>query len=141
MSNDLELGPAGEGVRSNLKVSSYHSRRLVSTNQHMTLLLQNAQAGNSSSEADCGSATSVEGGGGGSGSGNDQDDEDDYGFSLSDGLYEKGVYVSAVRPTSPAAAAGGLQLFDRILQVRPTLIIRASVVPIFSGLAWHCLRP
>ena len=40
----------------------------------------------------------------------------DFGFSLSDGMYEKGVYVSAVRTGSPAQRAG-LKAFDRILQV------------------------
>ncbi|XP_076447578.1 glutamate receptor-interacting protein 2-like isoform X2 [Babylonia areolata] len=40
----------------------------------------------------------------------------DFGFSLSDGLYEKGVYVSAVRTASPAQKAG-VRTFDRILQV------------------------
>ena len=40
---------------------------------------------------------------------------DDFGFGLSDGVYEKGVYISAVRPGSEAAAA--LRQYDRILQV------------------------
>ncbi|KAL8608811.1 hypothetical protein ACOMHN_051416 [Nucella lapillus] len=40
----------------------------------------------------------------------------DFGFSLSDGLYEKGVYVSAVRTGSPAQRTG-VHAFDRILQV------------------------
>ena len=40
----------------------------------------------------------------------------DFGFSLSDGMYEKGVYVSAVRTGSPAQRAG-VRAFDRILQV------------------------
>jgi C-terminal processing protease CtpA/Prc len=40
----------------------------------------------------------------------------DFGFSLSDGMYEKGVYVSAVRSGSPAQLAG-VKSFDRILQV------------------------
>ncbi|XP_025107454.1 glutamate receptor-interacting protein 1-like [Pomacea canaliculata] len=43
----------------------------------------------------------------------------DFGFSLSDGMYEKGVYVSAVRIGSPAHSAG-LRSFDRILQVNGT---------------------
>lgn len=66
----------------------------------------------SSSDGDCGSASSTDGC-------STCNDDDDYGFSLSNGLYEKGVYVSALRPRSPAAVPGGLQLFDRILQVRP----------------------
>lgn len=41
---------------------------------------------------------------------------DDFGFSVSDGLLEKGVYVHTVRPDGPAHR-GGLRPFDRILQV------------------------
>ncbi|ELW46968.1 Glutamate receptor-interacting protein 2, partial [Tupaia chinensis] len=41
----------------------------------------------------------------------------DFGFSVSDGLLEKGVYVHTVRPDGPAQR-GGLQPFDRVLQVR-----------------------
>lgn len=40
----------------------------------------------------------------------------DFGFSISDGLLEKGVYVHTVRPEGPAQR-GGLQPFDRVLQV------------------------
>jgi C-terminal processing protease CtpA/Prc len=40
---------------------------------------------------------------------------DDFGFSLSDGVFEKGVYVGAVRPGGPAA--GALRPYDRLLQV------------------------
>ncbi|XP_078730385.1 glutamate receptor-interacting protein 1-like [Lampetra fluviatilis] len=43
-------------------------------------------------------------------------DGEDFGFSLSDGLLEKGVFVSAVRQGGPASI-GGLQQYDRILQV------------------------
>ena len=42
--------------------------------------------------------------------------EPDFGLSLSDGVYEKGVYVSAIRPGGPAQQADLLP-FDRILQV------------------------
>lgn len=41
----------------------------------------------------------------------------DFGFSVSDGLLEKGVYVNMIRPEGPADQ-GGLKPFDRILQVR-----------------------
>lgn len=41
----------------------------------------------------------------------------DFGFSISDGLLEKGVYVNMIRPDGPADKAG-LKSFDRILQVR-----------------------
>uniref|UniRef100_A0A2K6MAQ8 Glutamate receptor interacting protein 2 n=1 Tax=Rhinopithecus bieti TaxID=61621 RepID=A0A2K6MAQ8_RHIBE len=40
----------------------------------------------------------------------------DFGFSVSDGLLEKGVYVHTVRPDGPAHR-GGLRPFDRVLQV------------------------
>ena len=42
----------------------------------------------------------------------------DFGFSVSDGLLEKGVYVNMIRPDGPAHQAG-LQPYDRILQVTP----------------------
>ncbi|XP_069822795.1 glutamate receptor-interacting protein 2 isoform X3 [Dendropsophus ebraccatus] len=41
---------------------------------------------------------------------------DDFGFSVSDGLLEKGVYVNMIRPGGPADRSG-LQPYDRILQV------------------------
>eukprot|EP00106_Octopus_bimaculoides_P023482 XP_014790924.1 PREDICTED: glutamate receptor-interacting protein 2-like isoform X3 [Octopus bimaculoides] len=41
---------------------------------------------------------------------------EDFGFSLSEGMYEKGVYISAIRPGSLAEKSGLLQ-YDRILQV------------------------
>ncbi|KAK1898525.1 Glutamate receptor-interacting protein 2 [Dissostichus eleginoides] len=43
-------------------------------------------------------------------------DSNDFGFSVSDGLLEKGVYVNMIRPDGPADQAG-LKPFDRILQV------------------------
>lgn len=42
---------------------------------------------------------------------------DDFGFSVSDGFLEKGVYVNMIRPEGPADRAG-LKPYDRILQVR-----------------------
>ncbi|KAM6214890.1 LOW QUALITY PROTEIN: glutamate receptor-interacting protein 2 [Rhynchocyon petersi] len=42
--------------------------------------------------------------------------QNDFGFSVSDGLLEKGVYVHTVRPDGPAQH-GGLRPFDRVLQV------------------------
>uniref|UniRef100_A0A3Q3S843 Glutamate receptor interacting protein 2b n=1 Tax=Mastacembelus armatus TaxID=205130 RepID=A0A3Q3S843_9TELE len=41
---------------------------------------------------------------------------DDFGFSVSDGYLEKGVYVNMIRPDGPADRAG-LKPYDRILQV------------------------
>uniref|UniRef100_A0A8C6MIB9 Glutamate receptor interacting protein 2 n=1 Tax=Nothobranchius furzeri TaxID=105023 RepID=A0A8C6MIB9_NOTFU len=43
-------------------------------------------------------------------------ESDDFGFSVSDGFLEKGVYVNMIRPDGPADRAG-LKPFDRILQV------------------------
>lgn len=44
-------------------------------------------------------------------------DLEDFGFSVSDGLLDRGVYVSNIRPGGPAEG-GGLRAFDRILQVQ-----------------------
>ncbi|KAM8758936.1 glutamate receptor-interacting protein 2 isoform 2-T2 [Rhynchonycteris naso] len=44
----------------------------------------------------------------------------DFGFSVSDGLLEKGIYVHTVRPEGPAQR-GGLQPFDRVLQYVSTV--------------------
>ncbi|XP_055506781.1 glutamate receptor-interacting protein 1 isoform X5 [Leucoraja erinacea] len=43
-------------------------------------------------------------------------DIQDFGFSVSDGLLEKGVYVNNIRSNGPAAL-GGVQPYDRLLQV------------------------
>uniref|UniRef100_A0A3Q3M998 Glutamate receptor interacting protein 2b n=1 Tax=Mastacembelus armatus TaxID=205130 RepID=A0A3Q3M998_9TELE len=43
-------------------------------------------------------------------------ESDDFGFSVSDGYLEKGVYVNMIRPDGPADRAG-LKPYDRILQV------------------------
>lgn len=43
---------------------------------------------------------------------------DDYGFSLSDGLYEKGVYINRIRTGGPADVVQLLKPFDRIVLVR-----------------------
>ncbi|XP_072002745.1 glutamate receptor-interacting protein 1 isoform X1 [Engystomops pustulosus] len=43
-------------------------------------------------------------------------DRDDFGFSVADGLLEKGVYVKNIRPNGPGDI-GGLKPFDRLLQV------------------------
>ncbi|CAJ0966323.1 unnamed protein product [Ranitomeya imitator] len=42
-------------------------------------------------------------------------DRDDFGFSVADGLLEKGVYVKNIRPKGPGDI-GGLKPFDRLLQ-------------------------
>lgn len=45
-------------------------------------------------------------------------DMEDFGFSVADGLLEKGVYVKNIRPAGPGDL-GGLKPYDRLLQVRP----------------------
>ncbi|XP_067111033.1 glutamate receptor-interacting protein 1 [Osmerus mordax] len=45
-----------------------------------------------------------------------ESDLEDFGFSVSDGLLEKGVYVSNLRPGGPAEL-GGLKSYDRLLQI------------------------
>lgn len=47
---------------------------------------------------------------------NKESDLEDFGFSVSDGLLEKGVYVNNIRPGGPAEVAG-LKPYDRLLQV------------------------
>lgn len=43
-------------------------------------------------------------------------DLEDFGFSVSDGLLDRGVYVNNIRLGGPAER-GGLRAYDRILQV------------------------
>ncbi|XP_022253084.1 glutamate receptor-interacting protein 1-like [Limulus polyphemus] len=45
---------------------------------------------------------------------------EDFGFSVSDGLYERGVYINRIRPGGPANISGILKPLDRILQVNNT---------------------
>ncbi|TSK13268.1 Glutamate receptor-interacting protein 1 [Bagarius yarrelli] len=45
-----------------------------------------------------------------------ESDLEDFGFSVSDGLLEKGVYVNNIRPGGPADVAG-LKPYDRLLQI------------------------
>lgn len=42
---------------------------------------------------------------------------DDFGFSVSDGLYERGVYINRIRSGGPADTIGLIKPFDRIMQV------------------------
>lgn len=50
-------------------------------------------------------------------------ENDDFGFSVSDGFLEKGVYVNMIRPDGPADRAG-LKPYDRILQVRKPFLFK-----------------
>uniref|UniRef100_A0A8C9RZD5 Glutamate receptor interacting protein 1 n=1 Tax=Scleropages formosus TaxID=113540 RepID=A0A8C9RZD5_SCLFO len=45
-----------------------------------------------------------------------ESDTEDFGFSVSDALLEKGVYVNNIRPNGPADL-GGLKPYDRLLQI------------------------
>ncbi|XP_049804694.1 glutamate receptor-interacting protein 1 [Schistocerca nitens] len=45
---------------------------------------------------------------------------EDFGFSVSDGLYERGVYINRMRKRGPADLCGVLKPYDRILQVNNT---------------------
>lgn len=45
---------------------------------------------------------------------------EDFGFSVSDGLYERGVYINRIRSRGPADLSGLLRPLDRILQVNET---------------------
>ena len=46
---------------------------------------------------------------------------DDFGFSVSDGLYDKSIYVARVRPGGPADnSVSLLKPMDRILQINET---------------------
>ncbi|XP_022255075.1 glutamate receptor-interacting protein 2-like, partial [Limulus polyphemus] len=45
---------------------------------------------------------------------------EDFGFSVSDGLYERGIYVNKIRPAGPASVSGILKPLDKILQVNNT---------------------
>lgn len=42
---------------------------------------------------------------------------EDFGFSISDGLYERGVFVNNIRKGGPADMSGMLKRYDRIIQV------------------------
>lgn len=53
-------------------------------------------------------------------------DGEDFGFSVSDGLLEKGVYVKNIRPAGPGDL-GGLKPYDRLLQVMLMAPHRLSV--------------
>lgn len=45
---------------------------------------------------------------------------DDFGFSVSDGLYDKGIFINRMRPGGPAIMSGLIQPYDRILQINNT---------------------
>ncbi|EEB12197.1 conserved hypothetical protein [Pediculus humanus corporis] len=45
---------------------------------------------------------------------------EDFGFSVSDGLYERGVFINRIRKSGPADLSNVLKPYDRILQVNNT---------------------
>ncbi len=53
---------------------------------------------------------------------------DDYGFSVSDGLYERGVYINRIRSGGPADQVGDLKPYDRIIQVREIEIYLSKIL-------------
>lgn len=59
-------------------------------------------------------------------------ESDDFGFSVSDGFLEKGVYVNMIRPDGPAERAG-LKPYDRILQVPCDTTSPLSNIPYSTG--------
>lgn len=58
-------------------------------------------------------------------------DLEDFGFSVSDGLLDRGVYVNNIRPGGPAER-GGLRAYDRILQVPESTTGRTFIVIILK---------
>lgn len=51
---------------------------------------------------------------------------DSYGIGVSEGLSTRGIFVSAIRPGSPADRSGQLHLYDRILMVSFSKLGRRS---------------
>lgn len=47
---------------------------------------------------------------------------EDFGFSISDGLYERGVFVNNIRKGGPADLSGMLKRYDRVIQVSKTAL-------------------
>lgn len=67
---------------------------------------------------------------------------DDYGFSVSDGLYERGVYINRIRTGGPADVTGLVKPFDRIVQVFSNFHIDESLlqlIVLYLLFVWHRL--
>ncbi|XP_013790838.2 glutamate receptor-interacting protein 2-like, partial [Limulus polyphemus] len=61
---------------------------------------------------------------------------DDFGFSVSEGLFDGGVYVNCVRPGGPADLSGLMKPLDRILQLNDTKVCHSdcsTVVPMIAS--------
>lgn len=66
---------------------------------------------------------------------------DDYGFSVSDGLYERGVYINRIRKGGPADIVGLLRPYDRILQVCVWFVIHWRRIELWPGnVKWNGSR-
>lgn len=68
---------------------------------------------------------------------------EDFGFSVSDGIQQAGVFVHSVRPQGPAQR-GGLRPLDRVLQVRGRVLlvlrVPSGVLRVLKG-SNACVRP
>lgn len=62
---------------------------------------------------------------------------DDYGFSVSDGLYERGVFINRIRSGGPADMCGLLKPFDRIMQVG----LKLCLVFFYHFIHVYCIYP
>ncbi|GFS78235.1 glutamate receptor-interacting protein 1 [Trichonephila clavipes] len=59
---------------------------------------------------------------------------EDFGFSLSDGKYESGVYINSIRPGGPADLSGLIKPLDRILQTFRSIF--AVTMPLVRSNSW-----
>jgi hypothetical protein len=63
---------------------------------------------------------------------------EDFGFSVSDGLYERGVYINRIRKGGPADLSTVLQPYDRILQVCMFYFVQTSPTALkFCKIGFH----
>ncbi|XP_054709118.1 glutamate receptor-interacting protein 2-like [Uloborus diversus] len=59
---------------------------------------------------------------------------EDFGFSLSDGKFENGVFINSIRPGGPADMSGLIKPLDRILQVNNVKTFNAGlIVPLIAS--------
>ena len=71
-------------------------------------------------------------------------DTGSFGFSVSDGLNDKGVFIQSVKPDGPAARAG-IHPYDKILQINNTryVVFNGTLplrVPLPAGIIADKLR-
>lgn len=65
---------------------------------------------------------------------------DDYGFSVSDGLYERGVFINRIRSGGPADMCGQLKPFDRIMQASDPPLLEPLFLPTPTNPRFSLLR-